>query len=371
MSTRVEVVLYGDAPLLLPAELPDGIEAETMAEPLRPSDDTNWHGDDADAAALVAAATHAMAIRYCGDADLHVAQSLLADVLESIGALSCARTIDGTFVVVDVYSIDARMLVAAVARFRSEEPQARLWIGARPDGDALQVETFGLRKLGMREVHLSAVPEASLPAVSGFLNKLCHYVSVTGAPIRPGDSVSFGWVDLRMLPAEGVVGYPDDAERCAPPFVLAATGVVPGVLVAAEPASDASDEWVIGVARAAKVYRQLSEACHSCGITAEIDVPRATSTAVVCDRVPRGGPVEARRLAPDETGASGWVVVCRDPSHDHEPAESFTVVTLLQLVGWAPRLYGMIAAPVGTGLAVGPDDELTIRLPSDGSDVPA
>ena len=63
--------------------------------------------------------------------------------------------------------------------------------------------------------------------------------------------------------------------------------------------------------------------------------------------------------------------MCRDPSHDHEPAESFTVVTLLQLVGWAPRLYGMIAAPVGTGLAVGPDDELTIRLPSDGSDVPA
>jgi hypothetical protein len=345
VTARVELIVYADAPIAN-----EGRDARAI-EPPRP-DAGDLHGDG-DALRFVVDAPHALALSFHDDGDLSTLHARAADALETIAARTIAAHPGVQLVVVDVLALDARPLLDGVRRLRAETPASRLWIDVRREGELFTAQTWGLRKLGLLELHVPALREASIAVVGGFLNKLAHYASTTGARIAPGNSVSFGWVDITLAQAEMFV---------VPRFVREALGDVRlTVSVPSEPTSDVDDTPVLGVTRAAATFDALVEACTACGLIDGVDVPRALSTAVICRRV-GVGPVEARRAAPDEPSASGWVAICCG-DHDHDAAASFEVVTLQQLAARAPRLYPMLAAPIGTGLAIGAGDELTIELP--------
>ncbi len=368
MSARVDLLLYADHPLRLPELDGEGARARPALAPPRPGDDTRLHGDDPRATAHVASAPHAAALSFHGD-DLDALQTAAADAVDAAAALTSAGalasgTAGGTITVVDVIALDARDALSASARLRACDPSSRLWIGIRPEhGDApppgqevYRVETFGLRKLHQPEIHVRQVPEAELGAVAQFLNKLFDYAATTGARLGPDDRVSFGWVDVQLRPLP--LGPPRFiAEALAEPDL-------PGVLTPYEPTHDGDDAPLTpGARRAAQLMNQLLEGCHRCGITSGILVPRAAATAVACRRLPEAATVHARRTPPDDPTASGWVFVCADADHDHDDPDNFAVVPLRDVCLCAPRLFPMLAAPIGTGLTTNDREELIIDLP--------
>jgi hypothetical protein len=383
VSAWVELVVYAQTELApFDATVPDCRKpvALRQLQPVpRPGMDTALHGATPEVVALVESASHAYAIRLRVEMGLLDAQRALADVLTALLAREVADALgEGrsphAIVVIDLFALDARLIEDAAVRLRGEEAHSQIWIALYPrEDDSFDMESFGLRKLGLRELHVPAVAQRHTKRVAGFLNDVASYAASTGAHIKPGDAVSFGWVDVRQLSAEELEGLPDAAPDCAPRFlrdvVAAEVDELPGVLVVFEPESDADDAPLrVGVERAARIVEQMEGAARQCGLDSGVHVPRANATAVVCDRVKQGPPIEARRLRPDEPSASGWVAVCAHADHDHEDAGSFEVVALKWLATWAPRSFAMLAAPTGTGLTVLADGQMTIRLPEAGSD---
>ncbi len=375
MSTRLELLLYGQAPLQLPAELPEGFDAQRLTPVVRPAADTVFHDAPEGLAERVQQAPHAFLLSGRADAEgLLSLHERGAELLEQIAGLTAAATSDEAGVpkalaidVVDLFCLDARPLEAAVERLRSHHPTVLLWIGARPSAEGtLDVETFGLRKLDQREVHLPGVLPKHLDVVSHFLNKMAAYGCATGARVKPGDFASFGWVDVRLLAAEQLDSYPDDPSECAPRFMRELAQPLPGVLVVAEPKADDDDTLQLGAGRAARVVEVMVGAAKQCGFDSGVDIPRCLQTAVLCTRIAEGPPIEARRTTQDEPDASGWVAICCERGHDHQDPASFVVQPLQRLAQTAPRLFPMLAAPPGTGLLITGDNEMTVLLPEEG-----
>jgi hypothetical protein len=387
VSVRVEVLLCGAMPWVQPPELAAGRSGITVTAthlPTRPSlgDDTELHGAGPRGAepavvAAVEASQHAFYLRVEGPPqELDEAQGVAAEVIESVLAATVASVLSAGGevvavppVVIDLATLDARFAEGGVARLRSARARDRLWIGLRGEDGAVAMETFGFRKVGQPELHVVAVAEDLVPIVSRFLNKLFLHVSVGGAVVEGGDAAAFGWVDVRLFPAERLDAYPDEPSECAPRFlreIAAAVGApaLPGVLVLAEPVTDEpGSRYQEGPARAAGIVHQMVEVARRCGYESGIDVPRALSSAVVCDKTAAGPPLQARRVTPDEPTASGWVAVCGDEQHDHDDPKSFEVVPLVALAERAPQLFTLLAAPVGTGVVLGTDGTLTVNLP--------
>ena len=388
MNAWVELVVYSQTDCTqtdwAPRDSELAIRVRALTPVPRPGVDTALHGATPEVVALVEAAPYACAVTLRADVELQQAQCALADVLDALAAREVASALAGQrsphpIVVVDLFALDARLIESAAARLRGGEPHSQIWIALYPCSDAqaggqrrFDMESFGLRKLGLRELHVSSVEERHTEHVARFLNDVARYAAMTGAHIKPGDAVSFGWVDVQQLPAERLPGLPDTTSACAPRFLREAIGdadELPGVLLVFEPEGDQDDPPLrAGVQRAARIVEQMMGAARQCGLDRGIEVPRANATAVVCDRVRHGLPIEARRVAPNEPSASGWVAVCKQPDHDHEDAASFELVALKQLASWAPRMFSMLAAPPGTGLTVLPDGQLTIHLPESGID---
>ena len=379
VSVWLELLVLADAPVPLPP-LDEAVVAVTREPPPRLGADTVFHGDHG---SWIEEAPYGLSLRLRRqDDDLQAAHGDAVAVLEQIASLVAADALagerSGRLVVVDVFCLDARPIDAAIERLRSDAPEARFWLGLRPGGregattdEVFDVETFGLRKLGRREVHVLSVPRGLVAAVSRFIAKLCDYVAFTAAPLLPGDEVSFGWVDVQLRAAEGRAGYPAEPAACAPRFVrdVVAPELVldlPGVLLVAEPEDDGVEpDYALGAIRAAGIVEQMLGAAAQCGLSEGVEVPRCRQTAVVCRQVRQGPPVEARRVKPDEPSASGWVVICQRADHDHEDADNFVVIDLLELMEWLPRLFSLLACPVGTGVVLGNDDAATILLPGE------
>ncbi len=369
--SRLELLLYGQAPLQLPAELPAGFDAQFLAPVVRPTPDTAFNGAPDGLSERVMTAPHGLLLSArTDDANLWSLHECGADLLEQIATASAVVAAESGLPqalqvdVVDLFCLDARPLEAAVVRLRSRHPTALLWVGARPRGDgSLDIETFGLRKLDQREIHVPGVQPKHLEVVSRFLNNIAGYGCGTGATIKPGDSTSFGWVDVRHLAAEALEDYPDDPEACAPRFIRELVSSLPGVLVVAEPKADDDDTLQLGVRRATRVIEVMVGAARQCGLGPGVEVPRGQQTAVLCTNVSQGPPLEARRTVPDEPGASGWVAICRERDHNHEDAANFVVQPLQKLAEAVPQLFPMMAAPPETGLIIGADNAMTVLLP--------
>ncbi len=367
----LELILYADFPLAIVAtdELADGATLTAYDPIVLPGVDTQLHGASPEVTQRIARSQSAyrLTIRRT-DGELWEAHRDAAAILAQLAETCVGQYPDGRLDLVDLFCLDARPLSEGIERLRADSPETTQWVGTRPvSGDAFDVETFGLRKLGNREIHVPAIPSARLGAVCRHLNKVADYLSTTGARIDPGDVASFGWVDVRHIGAEHLAAYPDDPTLCAPRFIreaLVDEAALPGVLAVYEPVDD-SDEagFVAGATRAAKIVDQMLEAAKLCGLEKDTDVPRARQTAIVCRRVGEGCQVSARRLPRESPDESGWVAVCADDAHDHDEAESFQELSLRDLVQRAPAVFSLLAMPVGTGITVGEDSELTILLP--------
>jgi len=376
----LELIVYSNAPLDLQVEPEGDVEARRLDPPPRPDgEEVVFHNDVPGLMDRISAAPYALGLRFRPAADgLDDALALAARLLEGLAARAVAAQLGAesdeaiTLDVVDVLCLDGRPIDQAIERLRSTEAQARLWMRARSVGDRFDVETYGLRRLGQREVLVPGVEEGKLALVSRFVNQFAAYLAAPGAVITPGDAASFGWVDVRLRAAEQLSGYPDEPWRSAPAYARDSVAAfsagseqgLPGLLVVFEPQeAGPAAPYVAGASRALDLVEQLVASAHQCGFTSGVEVPRGAHTAIVCTRFEEGPPVDIRRVPPDERCSSGWVGMCCHPDHDHESASSFREVTLDQLIQWVPRLFPMLAAPAGTGLSVGVDGELTIEPP--------
>jgi hypothetical protein len=347
-------------------------------EPPRPGSDTQLYRAPgvAEVAVLqqVARAPHALRLLVEG-ATLAEAHERAADALDAIAVLDAASRlatgIEGLepLAVIDLFCLDARFVEEASARLRSDDVATTLLIGVRAhdgDDDEVDMESYGLRKLGMREILVPAVPRRLAETVATFLNDVARYAAASDRAIAPGDAVAFGWVDVRPIAAEGLEVFPDDASQCAPRFVREALDEpadLPGMLVICEPENDEPGAPLqAGASRAASIVASMVASAQQCGVESGLDVPRAQQTAVVSRRLAEGGPAQLRRLARDEITASGWVAVALDQEALDDPAD-FEVVSLVTLATWLPRSFSLLALPVGSGLTLGADETLTIHLP--------
>ena len=388
MSARLELLVTAPGPLLWPdrdegaadGESNDGAAVWRRRDVLpRLHDDTQFHGGGDAACQAYRAANYGLQLSLTAST-LTRAHARAAAALDQLAVMLAAAALDpthpevaepGECLVVDVFSLDARFLPQASKRLRDGPPPAWIWLGVRPSQPTgtFDVESFGLRKLGLREVHVPAVEQRHLTRVTDYLNSLLHYAAATGKQLKAGDATSYGWVDVRLIAAEVLSGYPDDEASCVPRFireVCGETAPAPGVMVACEPSDDSGDAALrYGVGRASRIVEQLVGAARQCGLERAAAVPRANSTAVVCARVSHGSTIAACRVKPDEIQASGWVAVCRQPDHDHSDGDNFEVVPLKQLAATVPRLFAMLAAPPGTSVTVHENGELTVHLPAD------
>jgi len=387
VSPWLELIVYSSVPLTPSGEGWDGLQTRPLDPPPRPGDDVVFHNDESGVLERVRTAPHALGLRLRPAAGgLEEGLARAATFLEKLAAravadqLAAAPTEPAAVDVVDVLCLDGRPIDQAIARLRSQGVQSRLWMRARPVADRFDVETFGLRRLGHREVLVPGVAAERLHLASRFVNQLAAYLLARGAVVSPGDAASFGWVDVRLRAAEGLAGFPDAPWQAAPAFLREAVGAfapgsaeqLPGLLVVFEPQDEGPDPvHVPGANRALDLVQELVASAEQCGLSRGLDVPRAAHTAIVCTRFSEGPPVDVRRVPPDERCSSGWVGLCRHPDHDHGPASAFQEVPLRQLVAWVPRVFPLLAAPPGTGLSVGGDDELTIDPPDEGESEPA
>src|SRR5690606_37463695 len=126
-----------------------------------------------------------------------------ADALDANAALEAATRLAAgaagasRLPVVGVFSLEARLIDEASARLRADDVATTLLIGVRPhegEGDAVDMETYGLRKLGLRELIVPAVRRSLADTVATFLNDVARYAEHTGRAIEHGDAVAFGWV---------------------------------------------------------------------------------------------------------------------------------------------------------------------------------
>ncbi|RLB61545.1 MAG: hypothetical protein DRI90_11100, partial [Deltaproteobacteria bacterium] len=302
MGVWLELLVYSSAPLVVPAGVGEGIAVQLLDDPVRPDAEVVFHNDTGEVAQRVRTASHGLAVRLRrSEGDPAGALAEVATVLEQVAALTIAdRLASGVgepvaVDVVDVFGLDGRPLDQAIERLRSDEAHARLWIRARPvAGGRFDVETHGLRSLGQRELLVPDVAKGQLHLASRFVNQLARYLAAVGAEVSAGDATSFGWVDVRMRAAEGIVGYPDEPWMCAPRFIRDAVAAVggqvreelPGLLVVFEPDTDGPEAKLVpGASRALTLVELMVGSAHQCGIANGIDVPRAEQTAIVCTRV--------------------------------------------------------------------------------------
>lgn len=363
---EVQLLLLAERPL--PAlDATERVRLQPLPQPPDPGDDTRFHGERG---LVAASATHAARLVTQAEA-VSIAQQLAADTLDAVASLIAAEdAVAGTtteVAVVDLFCLHAAPLAEATRRLRSDDVAAMLVIGLRPTTPGhVDLETFGFRKAGMRELHIPGIPRDHVDHVARFVNKVAGHVARTNRLVKPGDAMSFGWVDVVTIPAEKVSPFPDDEASCSPRYLRAAVAdpaALPGVLVVCEPKDDRDEtELEPGVTRAAKIVHDMIMSARSCGVERGVDVPRGSSTAVVSKRLAGGGAAQLRRLAPDEPGASGWVAVSIEEG-DLDDADRFAVIDLRRLATWLPRSFPLLGMPYGTGVTLHADETLTIQLP--------
>jgi hypothetical protein len=219
-------------------------------------------------------------------------------------------------------------------------------VGFQELGDSVfRAETFGLAKLGQRELVFTFCGRDLLDDAQLLCGHLADWLLEHRRVVRAGDSLHFGFDRLIFRAAEGTAGGPFRGWH--PPLIqrLLPEALFPGVglteVRAADESGFESADNVTAVLRRAFDQRQLLEEYDLLG-----DSPHLSKTASVRGRVRQLARLTAVRDEPRGTKDSGWhfLGIPSDSSSDSG------VVSLGDLVRRAPGLVRFLALPPGVRL---------------------
>ncbi len=212
-----------------------------------------------------------------------------------------------------------------------------------PDGDRL-VRSVGLSRVGQHEicVRVSHHRRHNIDhQVMGVMNFIGDYVLETGARIKPGESLEYGWTLLQFV------------ERA--PSLLEVHEI-------ADPFSEQAEPPVVpGIDRALQLADASRDVMKRNGLTGRSDFPYRGKTAVTCTHF-RSAPehqLYMERTEALDSRDSGWSITCNDKPH--ETADLMT--EHLAHVG-AHRRFVVPYLTVPTGTAVAFDTAGAIVFPT-------
>lgn len=252
-----------------------------------------------------------------------------------------------------------------VADAFSDEPFADdLFTAAfRSDGHRVRAETFGLAKLGHRELSLSYEGEELNHDALNLCVHFTEFLMERTTPLPERAAMSYGFDRIRLEPldggGEGVFRgwHPPLIQRLIPQARFSGTGVA-SVLPVNRPGENERD--LTEALRRARQQRLVLEA-H--GLDAES--PHQDDTALACACVGTNETFIGTRAEPDGPRESGWTWTC---AQRHGRAE-LGYSTLAALAGRFPVLLKYLALPPGSVVSLkGAEATLDVPKPLDPDD---
>lgn len=227
-----------------------------------------------------------------------------------------------------------------------------------PDGTTPRwAWTEGLAASGREEIAAPLTWPAGDPRdrqSADLLAYVAAYVAEADQPLRPGETLAYGWTTLRFRAS-------DDADALGPGLLI--------VQELAQPLQDGDEPYTDGAAQAIALLARQLDAQQRNVVPGEADPPHRSDALIVCTRVPPAGflwsyPLFAARLDHD-VDESGWFFGCYEQGHDHEDRGERERTTLGAVVAAFPRLFPYLALPVGTTVIFAATQTVVFRADDD------
>ncbi|MEW5740392.1 MAG: DUF2185 domain-containing protein [Myxococcota bacterium] len=209
-----------------------------------------------------------------------------------------------------------------------------------------RAETFGLAKLGQRELSFEFRGKGLLEEAALMCGHLTDWLMEHGRRVEHGQSMAYGFDRLTFFAAEGDAGgpfrgwHPPVIQRLLPPSLFEGVGVLE-VLAVPEGAPEGEEHDLTLTLQRSLDQRLLLEELDLTG-----DSPHATSTAQVKGFVTQLQSLVAVREEPHASKDSGW----RFTSVAEGDSGENGVTTLGVVVRRAPELLRYLALPHGVRL---------------------
>lgn len=203
-----------------------------------------------------------------------------------------------------------------------------------PGGDRI-IRSVGLARLGQSElcVRVSSRRDHDYDhRVMGVMNFIVDYIVNTGARIKLGESLEYGWTLLRFL------------ERA--PSLLEVHEIM-------DPFSDEAEPPVgPGIDRALSLAEASRDVMRRNRLAGTSDFPYRGKTAVTCSHL---GDVPSRQLfieryKPEKPRDSGWSITCGDMGNSHQ-TEDLNVEHLAHVGARRRFVVPYLTLPVGSAVA--------------------
>ncbi len=241
-----------------------------------------------------------------------------------------------------------------------EEPMAEdlFSVGFTEMGEhGFRAETFGLAKLGQRELSFAFHGRGLLEEAALMCGHLADWLLDHGRRVEPGQLMAYGFDQLSFLATEGAAGgpfhgwHPPLIQRLLPPEVFPGVGVLEAVS-AGEVGADGRGDLTQALTRALE-QRLLLEELDLTG-----DAPHASNTAEVNGFVRQLQQLVALRVEPSSSRDSGWRLTSTVAGESGERGTA----TLGDVVRRAPALLRYLALPHGARLEWDAGGGLTMDL---------
>jgi len=214
-----------------------------------------------------------------------------------------------------------------------------------PGGDRI-VRSVGLQAVGQMEIAARVRAGRAHEwdhRVMAVLNFVANYVVQTGARILPGETMQYGWTQLRFLQRTPSLLEVHELEDVY--------------------SEDPQPSAVPGVDRAIRLGEAADDVMLRNRLTGTSDFPYRGKTAVSCVHWPTAAMrrLFMERVAPHDSDDSGWTVTCGNTDATHETADLVTE-HLAHIAARRPFIVPYLTMPVGGAVAF--DDEGAIVFPS-------
>jgi hypothetical protein len=220
-------------------------------------------------------------------------------------------------------------------------------VGFHEQGDhGFRAETFGLAKLGQREISFTFSGTELLEDAAILCSHLADYAMGQARRVEHKQTMSFGFDKLLFLAAGGDDDVGPSRVWHAPLVVqllpdtkfpgVGALRVLSAVAGAEQPRSDLTD-----VLHRALEQRLVLEEYDLTG-----ESPHQSTSARACDCLGGANGLKGERREPQSMKESGWTFSCVNPGVPH----ATKLVTLESLAARAPEILKYLALPPGCSL---------------------
>lgn len=224
-------------------------------------------------------------------------------------------------------------------------------VGFHEQGDhGFRAETFGLAKLGQREISFTFAGSELLEDAAILCSHLADYTMGQARRVEHKQTMSFGYDKLLFLAAEGDSGagpfrgwHPPLVQQLLPEARFQGFGAL---RVLSFPSSDAQAKHDLTQVLQRALEQRLVLEEHD--LTGES--PHQSTTARACDCLGGENGLKGERREPQSMKESGWTFTCLK---GHSQAD-LKPVSLESLAGRAPEILRYLALPPGCALKWGP-----------------